>query len=83
MPFINKTLVREWIGNNLDRHVAQLEEHIPQELQTALENLVTAEYRTPSAQYVAYKGALDLLKGIDDPVAIQYLEGKLLENSPE
>ena len=83
MAFVNKKMVREWIGNNLDRHTQQLEDHIPQDLQTALENLVTAEYRTPSAQYVAYKGALDLLKGIDDPTAIQYLEGKLLENSPE
>ena len=83
MPFVNKAMVREWIGNNLDRHTQQLEDHIPQDLQTALENLVTAEYRTPSAQYVAYKGALDLLKGIDDSTAIQYLEGKLLENSPE
>ena len=82
MPFVNKAMVREWIGNNLDRHVQQLEDNVPQDLQTALENLVTAEYRTPSAQYVAYKGALDLLKGIDDPTAIQYLEGEAPRKLP-
>ena len=82
MPFVNKPMVREWIGNNLDRHVQQLEDHVPQNLQTALENLVLAEYRTPSALYVAYKGALDILKGTDDTTAIQYLESKLAENEP-
>lgn len=82
MAFTNKEIIDEWVRNNPARMVDLLEQNIDQHLQDALETMISDEYKTPSALYVAYRTALDVLKGTDDTTAIQYLEGKLAENEP-
>ena len=73
MAFANKPMVSEWISRNPGRMTDLLEANIAQNLQTALENIVLAEYHTPAALRAAYTAALNDIKATGNTAFINAL----------
>lgn len=81
MPFANKAMVVEWIGNHPEEMATLLEGNVPQNLQDTLETYIRAKFQTPQALIVAYTAALAAIKGTGNTTFIAALNQAIAEQT--